>query len=373
MQGTFEKPLAITMWDFSWLERRWPGAGYEDWDTALDELLERGYDAIRIDAYPHLVSADPGKTWEILPCWNQQSWGAQSLTRVRILPELVEFLGKCRDRGIKVGLSTWWREDPDNLRMRIKTPADQARVWIDTLRLIKSAGMLDAIFYVDFCNEFPVPDWTPYLYGSGIAHAQEKPRKSAELVRWMRESVEATKREFPNLDYTFSFCSQYDDWREQDVTMLDFLEPHVWMSNPTTSDWNATVGYDFQKFEPAGFEAIVARGYETYRANKAGYDAALARQIDNMAEWSRASGKALMTTECWSVVDYKDWPLLDWGWIKDLCEFGVTRAAGTGRWIAIGTSNFCGPQFVGMWRDISWHRRLTDLIKAAPIDAELRV
>lgn len=23
---------AITMWDFSWLERRWPGAGYEDWD-----------------------------------------------------------------------------------------------------------------------------------------------------------------------------------------------------------------------------------------------------------------------------------------------------------------------------------------------------
>ncbi|MBN1791595.1 MAG: cellulase, partial [Bacteroidales bacterium] len=24
-------PRAITMWDFSWLERRWPGAGYEDW------------------------------------------------------------------------------------------------------------------------------------------------------------------------------------------------------------------------------------------------------------------------------------------------------------------------------------------------------
>ena len=25
-------PRAITMWDFSWLDRRWPGAGYEDWD-----------------------------------------------------------------------------------------------------------------------------------------------------------------------------------------------------------------------------------------------------------------------------------------------------------------------------------------------------
>ena len=39
------------MWEFSWLERRWPGAGYEDWDQALSELVDRGYDAIRIDAF----------------------------------------------------------------------------------------------------------------------------------------------------------------------------------------------------------------------------------------------------------------------------------------------------------------------------------
>ena len=42
MAETFEHPFAITMWDFSWLERRWPGAGYENWDLALDELVERG-------------------------------------------------------------------------------------------------------------------------------------------------------------------------------------------------------------------------------------------------------------------------------------------------------------------------------------------
>jgi hypothetical protein len=35
-------PRAITMWEFSWIERHWPGAGYEDWDRALDELRERG-------------------------------------------------------------------------------------------------------------------------------------------------------------------------------------------------------------------------------------------------------------------------------------------------------------------------------------------
>lgn len=29
-------PLAITMWDFSWIERRWDGAGFEDWNAALE-------------------------------------------------------------------------------------------------------------------------------------------------------------------------------------------------------------------------------------------------------------------------------------------------------------------------------------------------
>ena len=67
-------PRAITMWDFSWLERRWPGAGYEDWDQVLDELSERGYNAIRIDAYPHLIAENPMKKWLLKEVWNQQDW-----------------------------------------------------------------------------------------------------------------------------------------------------------------------------------------------------------------------------------------------------------------------------------------------------------
>ena len=111
MRPRFDRPYAITMWDFSWLERRWPGAGYEDWDQALDELAERGYDAVRIDAYPHLVAADAQRSWLLKPQWDTQDWGAPTLVRVQVMPALLEFIGKCRDRGIKVGLSTWFRED----------------------------------------------------------------------------------------------------------------------------------------------------------------------------------------------------------------------------------------------------------------------
>jgi hypothetical protein len=56
-----ETPYAVAMWDFSWLERRYEGGGYEDWGRAFDELTERGYDAVRIDPYLHLVAVDPDR------------------------------------------------------------------------------------------------------------------------------------------------------------------------------------------------------------------------------------------------------------------------------------------------------------------------
>jgi hypothetical protein len=369
-----ERPLAIAMWDFSWLERRWPGAGYEDWDQALDELAARGYDAVRIDAYPHLLSASAERVWELLPVWNQSAWGAQSKVRVRVGPELREFIARCRNRNILVGLSTWNRLEASGLRNGIRTPVDHARIWRNTLGYLDEAGLLDALLYVDFSNEFPVPFWTPYLYdgNENAPSSQEKPRTSPEISSWMREAIGEVARRYPALDYTYSFCSQYRDWKEQDVSMLDFLEPHIWMSHPETSDWNARVGYNFEKFDPVGFEHIVDNGYRIYKGGKSKYDAALIAEIDNVAAWSRASGKPLITTECWAVVDYKDWPGLDWGWVKDLTAMGVAHAAAQGRWVAIATSNFCGPQFVGMWRDIAWHRRLTDLIKSSPIDADLK-
>jgi len=63
------------------------------------------------------------------------------------------------------------------------------------------------------------------------------------------------------------------------------------------------------------------------------------------------------------IVNYKDGPMLDWGWVKEICAHGVESAVRTGAWKAVCTSNFCGPQFVGMWRDIGWHQTLTRRIR----------
>lgn len=359
---------AIAMWDFSWLERRWPGAGYEDWDTALAELADRGYESVRIDAYPHLVHADAHATWRLRPVWTQQVWGAPAMVSVQVLPALTDFIAAAARHGIDVGLSTWFRQDVDDLRMDIATPDDLAAAWIATLQAIDRAGLLDAISYVDLCNEFPHPVWAPFLYESGDPVL---PASDPRIATWMNDSVAQVRSAYPHLDYTFSMAELVDDLRSADVSRLDLLEPHLWMAGVT--DFYERVGYDFEMFDPVGYDNLVARGRSVYQAHQESYDAAILAEIDRAAQWSREVGKPLVTTECWSVVDYKDWPGLDWDWVKDLNERAVVHAAGTGRWVRLATSNFCGPQFVGMWRDVDHHRRMTDVIRRSGVDPALLV
>jgi len=355
-------PYAITMWDFSWLERRWPGAGYEDWDLALDELKARGYNAVRIDAYPHLIAQEPAAHWTLYPEWNQHDWGSPTWITVQVQPGLNEFIAKAADRGIKVALSTWWRDDQAKSHCQFENPAGLARAWLATLDTVAAAGLLENILYVDLNNEFPLPNWTPYA-----RHPSRDIDDYAPYVAWMAESIPLLRAAYPELAYTFSFYGT--EWYGNDVSALDFLEPHIWMTSE--SDFYKRIGYNFETFAPVGYETLVAKGEAQYRQDPAYWQGKLLAGIDKMAEWSRTLGKPLGTTECWGSVVFKDWPGLDWSWEKELCELGVRHAVSTGRWTAIATSNFCGPQFRGMWRDIDWHLRLTDLIKSAPIEDDL--
>jgi hypothetical protein len=353
-------PLAITMWDFSWLERRWPGAGYENWDAALDELKTRGYDAVRIDAYPHFIHFGASRTWELLPQWSVQDWGAPARCRIRVQPELNQFIQKCGDRGLKVGLSSWFRQDIHDHRMRLDTPIQLGAAWKSTLDSIAADGLLRHIYYVDLCNEFPLDVWAPYV-PKGLRRA------SAEGVRWMAEPIALLKQHYPDLAYTFSFTSEYQTWEQQDVSMLDFLELHLWMTH--FSDFYQKVGYNYERFDTKGYDNLALNAEATYKKDPAHWQDRLKYGIDLLSAWSVKSGKPLITTECWGLVDYKDFPMLNWGWIMELCELGVRYASSKGRWAAMATSNFCGPQFRGMWRDIAWHRRLTDVIHSGRLPA----
>jgi hypothetical protein len=181
----------------------------------------------------------------------------------------------------------------------------------------------------------------------------------------MRRAIHVVRSAYPQLDYTFSQTTEFDTWRQQDVSMLDFMEPHIWMAQ--APGYYDEVGYSYERFDLSGYAKLVDNAKRVYMDRRGHWDAQLKARIEQCAEWSQAISKPLITTECWGLVDYKDWPLLEWNWIKDLCELGVHTAAATGRWAAIATSNFAGPQFAGMWSDVAWHRRMTDVIHASQI------
>ena len=364
-------PRAITMWDFSWLERRWPGAGYEDWDKVLDELMERGYNAVRIDAYPHLVAENPTKEYTLLPVWNTQMWGSPDINKVKVQPSLNEFIAKCKTRDIKVGLSSWYREDTEKVLMKIDSAQKMAENWIKTIGTIEKAGLLDTILYVDLCNEWPGDIWCPYFKNDppektwGFWHTEKS-------IQFMQSSIEIIRKQYPEIPFCYSFTGGEPKlYTEKDLSFFDLLEHHTWMAQINGGEYDKAVGYTYDRFAPDGYKNLVLNYERVYNERKEYWQKQLINEIQLVAKSAKTAGLPLITTECWGIVDFKDWPLLKWDIIKELGELGVKTAASTGQWLAIATSNFAGPQFAGMWRDVEYHRKLTSIIKNSKVNPEI--
>ena len=367
-----KSPRAITMWDFSWLERRWPGAGYEDWDLVLDGLTLRGYNAVRIDAYPHLVAENPNKEYTLLPVWNTQMWGSPDINKVIVQPNLNIFISKCKDRDIKVGLSCWYRQDTEMILMKIDGPEKMAENWIKTLDSIAKDGLLDNLLYVDLCNEWPGDLWCPYFKNDppektwGYWHTEKS-------MDFMKKSIEIVRTAYPELPYCYSFTGGDPKlYVEKPLQFFDLLEHHTWLAQINEGEYDKAMGYTYERFSPESYKNMVANYEKAYYDRKPYWQNQLTDEILLVARSAAAAGLPLITTECWGIVDFKDWPLLKWDIIKELGELGVQTAASTGQWLAIATSNFAGPQFVGMWRDIEYHQKLTSIIRNSTVNKEIQ-
>jgi hypothetical protein len=365
------QPLALTMWDFSWLERRWTGAGYEDWDLVLSELVERGYNAVRIDAYPHLVAAGAETPWHLVPVWNQHDWGSPGPIDVIVMPALLEFIAACRHHGVRVGLSSWFREDITQCRMKLDTPEKLADAWIATLQLIDDAGLLDAVFYTDLCNEWPGLSWAPFFRNDPLDLTWGGWHTETSMA-WMNTALARVRAAFPDMPLCFSFDNVDTSlYGGRDLSTFDLVEHHCWVAKENGMEMYRELDYNWDNFSDTGYRQLSADGGRIYHDRPDYWQSLLVDSIHRLADGSRRTGLPFGTSECWGIINYKDYPGLDWGWVKELCALGTETAAATGRWAFISTSNFCGPQFAGMWRDVAWHQRLTQIIKSAPLEADL--
>ena len=381
-----EAKYAVAMWDFSWLVRRAGNeAEYEDWDLVLDGLAERGYNCVRIDAFPHLVAkGQDGKLVEqfnVLPQAGNFMWGNHKPVQVEPRSALVEFIGKAAERGIYVGLSSWYNRDALGRVNMVQSPEDYARIWLETLYILSEAGLHDRIVWVDICNEFPVSRWAPGPYTDifrskrlgdmwmllNLTRRWDNGVKQ-RIKSYFDGAIAPLRDKYPDLKYTFSFAPLgSQQMQEINVSAFDVAEVHIWVSDYIK--WLLVTGQvlahvRFPRY-PSNIRIHARCMAKLYPKHREEYIRLLEARIDFWVEWGRRNNLPLFTTEAWGPINYDDVTVGgtggEWDWVKDIAEQGVRMASERG-WKGICTSNFCQPHFKGMWADVEWHKRMTDII-----------
>lgn len=372
------------MWDFSWATRRFGNeAEYADWDKVLDQVSERGYDNVRIDAFPHLIASDRNgsvtQKFTILPQRKRFMWGNHKPVEISPRQDLIAFVQKCSERGITVGLSSWYIPDSTGRQNQVCTPEDYTRIWDETLKYIHDADLLKTIKWVDLCNEFPLDLWAPgaardifgrshtTLLGVGLRGLPWRRWWAVRTQEYLTTAVGRLKTKWPTLKFCYSFCDLAgSSLRALDVSEFDVAEVHCWLTDSVR--WNISSLQIAPLLElPFGTKLHAKRMITTPTHRlKNWLDTFLTPKMVTWSNWASKNSLPLITTEGWGPTNYCDLPNVDgeWTWVRKFTEIAVEKAIELG-WTGICTSNFCQPHHKGMWEDSSWHLELTDEIRKA--------
>ena len=323
------RPPRVTcaMWDFSWLKSHYPGGPFEDWDKTTDELLERQFNTVRIDAFPLLIGELKGLDDEaMMPAEPLANWGFSDRDRKhRVARDLVEFVRIAKRKKLHVILSTWnsvLGEQP-GLKRRVAVDREIYRhSWSRTLDLLGENDLLDTILYVDLDQEFPY--FSPYgdelkalrttathastsLQGAmeeaaqadqGLTKMAWTPEQFQYVEKLFREMIPYFQGKYPSLRFTYSLTSFFKEVRSMGLELFDVLELHLWIHSPRFD--NRT-----------GFNTLVKdRGQRDYKD----YAARIRKTLDSVrpmlmqemrnhlafaAEWSKEIAAPVVTTEAW--------------------------------------------------------------------------
>jgi hypothetical protein len=372
--------LTIAMWDFSYLYMHYPGCAFADWNKCLDELIERRFNTVRIDAFPLIIGKLTAAGQRItIPADPMRNWGQTDREAVHdIQQELVEFMTLTKKKGLQVILSTWnfgCKEFP-NMLQEYQTPEQVWVAWEKTLDLLAQKDLLSHVLYVDLDQEFPF--FSPFAekIKSLESKAVTDLEKTAAQIRVMRsgqqwndaqllfvrklfnESLKHFQRRYPQLRFTFSLTSHWADVRAMHLTTMDVLELHIWMTQS-------------QRFlNRTGFDELPKdRGQHEYREYMLRIERTmdsirpqlLEDMINNMKyaqDWAAEIGAPLTTTEAWGPWWHMDHPDLDWQWLYDWCEQCVELAPQYGFW-GVTPWNYSHPYWQN-WKNVEWYRRVNE-------------
>jgi hypothetical protein len=380
------KPVAIAMWDFSWILRHHRYGSFENWDQVLEGLAERGYDSIRMDCMPQFVAADSdGKLQKefraVRNNWGLAMWGNDVTMSFNPRQALLEFLPKCKKYGIKVGLSSWFMRHGTSRTEIFKEEGGLLRAWKETLTFLDKHGLLDDnIMYVDLLNEYP--DWHGYDWlkqeinkrsdvkqfkldnpNANMPDLAANPGKHNNPLQkkfyndFLNNLLKEIRKAYPQCDYFASISSSYG---HVDVNHFDAIDRHIWFENHHSIPGLGVMHAGKVNVDLRELHSNLRKYWDENRKTETEW---MDKQITAVANDARKNNIVCGNTEGWGAVGWFDHPEVDWRFIKESAEICVDLCLKHDNYKFICTSNFTHPHFKGYWEDIKWHQQITSKIK----------
>jgi hypothetical protein len=371
------------MWDYSWLTQHYPGGAFADFSKAADELLERGFNTVRIDAFPLVIGAlnSDGESITI-PGNPLANWGLSDRDREHALVrELVDFMRAMKRRGLSVILSSWGQDCKEYSDRKLALARNRGgfrQAWERTLDILGSHDLLDHVLYVDLDQEFPY--FSPFQNelnelakkpatarsveaameetgqgDQGLARMAWKPAQLDYVRTLFTEMFSSFQSRYPGLRFTYSLTSFFKELRSLGLRMFDVLELHLWIHSPR---FDNRTGFN-QLTKDRG-----QRGYKDYARRIAAtletVGPMLVQEMRNQLAfakaWSEEIAAPVVTTEAWGPWWHMDHPDLDWSWLRDWCEQCMTLAAEHKFW-GVTPWNYSHPYWKN-WSDVAWYRKV---------------
>jgi len=381
-----KKPLAIAMWDYSWILRHHRYGEFENWDTVLEGLAERGYNAIRMDAMPQFVAANSEGIIKhefraVKEGWRPALWGNDFTMSFRPREALQEFLPKCEKYGIKVGLATWFLRHGTARKHIFNQEGALLRAWDETLSFLKENDLLNNVIYVDLLNEYP--NWHGYDWfknemnkrsdmkqfildnpDANVPNYDTKKQKGNPLQRkfyndFINSTILSLKQKYPELEFFASLDSAMD-LKNIDLSNFDALDYHIWFAHTGKIPGLSEVSSRNQTLD---YRNVYKKLKDYWSENKDSLVKWIDGRISTISQTASKNNIVCGNTEGWGPIFWFDHPELDWNWVKESADICVDLALKHDNYKFICTSNFTHPQFKGVWVDKKWHQEITSRIK----------
>jgi hypothetical protein len=407
------RPLTITLWDFSWYTQTAPGAPFHDLDEAFRQAVERGYNTVRICAMPYLLFGSGLDTSALTFTGLGGGYGQRTRWYDVRTPAtldgrawLLQLFRAARRHDCQVIVSSWeYQQSPSFLaddswhRALRAVPPDRrtlalADALADLVDLLKAEDLDDRVAFVELHNEVQggaltdvVPAGVDPVLGlqdtleAGIDHFKRRHPGVPVTADYARVPVGRLRGVPRNADvaifhpYVYGVLGQlvdefalreesrpYPQRRAYEELLRDGAPPIEDWLPPEPDRWrlDATVVrrrevYTHDWCDPIKWDRWL---YDRYGEHRRAMTEKLDIWLDAAADWAAAHDVPLVFGEGW--IGYT--PL--YGTFEEgpvgaaFCEYAMHASTRVGAWGTVVCSN-AAPQHP-MWQDVALQRRLND-------------